>query len=595
MIWRLCFFVSVGVIIGGILYAINENRRKRQAFLKPLNLFIVSVFFAATIMFIPIFQSYLDGQEFKVMSILLLSIHSAIRLFVVDCDYSTVAGMIPQDNTWWNSLYTLLYALLFVISPTLTFSLVLSFFKNISAYCKYAFGYYREVSVFSEMNEKSLTLAESIRKNDNKQLVVFADVFEKNDEASYEMMERARKIGAALFKKDIRNIHFGFHRQKKSMRFFLIGENQMENIEQTIKLVEKYRNRDNTHVFLFATRTTGEVLLSGLVKGKIKLRRINDIRALIDKTLFDDCEKFFDSALENEDGTKDISAVIVGVGQYGRNMIKALSWYCQMDGYRVSIDAFDKDAKAYEKLYVECPELLSEERNGVFEAGEAQYRIAVHSGVEAGTKSFTDAIEKLKNATYVLVALGEDELNIHTALYLRMIFERMGVKPIIQAVVYNSKEAKALENITNYAGQRYDVDFIGNMESLYSEESITNSVLEEEALSRHLKWGAEDDFWTYEHNYRSSMASAIHMKARIHCGIPGAEKEEKDLTELERDALEVLEHRRWNAYMRSEGFVYSGSPNKSSRNALAKMHNDLVPFEILTEEEKRKDSQVGSR
>ena len=124
---------------------------------------------------------------------------------------------------------------------------------------------------------------------------------------------------------------------------------------------------------------------------------------------------------------------------------------------------------------------------------------------------------------------------------------------------------------------------------------IIDSELEEDALRIHMKWGKEEEFWTYEYNYRSSMASAIHMKARIACKIPGADKMEKDLTEEERDIIEVLEHRRWNAYMRAEGYVFSGSKEKSSRNDLGKMHHDLVDFSSLSEEEKRKDSKVGTK
>lgn len=98
----------------------------------------------------------------------------------------------------------------------------------------------------------------------------------------------------------------------------------------------------------------------------------------------------------------------------------------------------------------------------------------------------------------------------------------------------------------------------------------------------------------YDEGIAPGSNSAIHMKARIACGIPGAGKKEEDLTPEERDIIEPLEHRRWNTYMRSEGYVYSGSPNKSSRNDLAKMHHDLVDFESLTEEDKRKDSSVGT-
>lgn len=91
------------------------------------------------------------------------------------------------------------------------------------------------------------------------------------------------------------------------------------------------------------------------------------------------------------------------------------------------------------------------------------------------------------------------------------------------------------------------------------------------------------------------MASAVHMKARIWCGIAGADKKEEDLTLEERDIIEHLEHKRWNTYMRSEGYVYSGSNDKSSRNDLAKMHHDLVNFDSLSEEDKRKGSSVGTR
>ena len=74
----------------------------------------------------------------------------------------------------------------------------------------------------------------------------------------------------------------------------------------------------------------------------------------------------------------------------------------------------------------------------------------------------------------------------------------------------------------------------------------------------------------------------------------GADKREEELTLQERDIIETLEHRRWNAYMRAEGYVYSGSKESSSRNDLGKMHHNLIRYADLTEEDKRKDSRVGS-
>ena len=122
------------------------------------------------------------------------------------------------------------------------------------------------------------------------------------------------------------------------------------------------------------------------------------------------------------------------------------------------------------------------------------------------------------------------------------------------------------------------------MEKSYSEDVILNSELENKALERHLKWGVEDDFWKYEYNYSSSVASAIHIKVREACGIAGAGKKTDEQTAEERLMLEQLEHRRWNAYMRSEGFTYA-----QKRNNLAKTHHCLVEFKKLSQKEQEKD------
>jgi len=249
---------------------------------------------------------------------------------------------------------------------------------------------------------------------------------------------------------------------------------------------------------------------------------------------------------------------------------------------------------AEEKFVALAPELMSSDYNGVDVEGEAQYQITIHPDVDVQTITFADKISKITNASYVFVALGNDDMNINTAVNLRMYFERIKIHPVIQAVVYNSQQRKALEGIANYRGQAYDIEFVGDIESSYTEDVIIDSELEDDALKRHLKWGKEEEFWTYEYNYRSSMASAIHMKARVKCGIPGADKKEADLSDEERTIIETLEHRRWNAYMRAQGYIFSGSTDKSSRNDLAKMHHDLVDYSSLTEEVKRLDSKVGT-
>ena len=230
--------------------------------------------------------------------------------------------------------------------------------------------------------------------------------------------------------------------------------------------------------------------------------------------LYEQGRLLFDSAKKAVDGRKSICAVVVGMGNYGTEILKALTWYGQMDGYRLELHAFDRDPLAEEKFVALAPELMSDVYNGADVEGEAQYQITVHSGIDVDTITFANEIAKLADATYVVVALGDDDINIRTAVNLRMYFERMGIHPIIQAIIHNSQQRRSLESIENYRKQPYDIRLTGDLEASFTEAVIIDSELEEEALCRHLKWGREEEFWTYQYNYRSSVASAIISQSK---------------------------------------------------------------------------------
>ncbi len=594
--WEICFAISVSAlpVAAGISIAINRSRLAEKRKVKLFNALFAGVFAASVTAFIPVHFAGIEANFLEGLRALLLSVFHAMQTFTIGCEFDVINNGMVHCPDSLDVLYQAWASVLYVLAPAFTFGAVLSLFKNITAYLKYLGAYFKEMYVFSELNEKSLALTQDIKSKHKNAAIVFTDVFEDNEENSYELIEQAKKIGAICFKKDIMALQLKCHSARKPIYFFAIGSNETENLNQALWLIDSYRHRSNTRIYIFSSKIGSALLLATVDKGEVKVRRINEVQSLVNRVLYDNGQLLFDSAREIAPGTKKISAIVVGMGNHGTEMVKALAWFGQMDGYKLEINAFDKDPLAEEKFIAIAPELMSPDYNGVEVAGEAQYKITVHSGVDVDSISFSRHISAITDATYVFVALGDDDVNINTAVNLRMYFERLKIHPVIQAIVCNSQQKKALEGIRNYRGQPYDITFIGDMESSYTEDVIIDSDLEEEALQRHLKWGEEEEFWTYEYNYRSSMASAIHLKARIACGIPGAGKKEEELTEEERSIIETLEHRRWNAYMRAEGYVYSGSKDKSSRNDLAKTHNDLVDYASLSEEEKRKDSKVGT-
>ena len=596
MKYTVCFMLALFLFAAGIILACKQRKSVAAASVKPLNCLLIAVFSSSVCLLLPIYANLFRGDSFSYIKTFLLSVHNSIRLFLVDGEFDIIDNNITSDigSVW--APYSVFAAILFVMAPILTFSVILSFIRNAYAYIAYTFAFFKDIYVFSELNSASAALAESIKRKNTSAKMVFTDVFESNEEEFYELMQKARLLSGIVFKYDIAYINYRFHSKRKKLVFITIGKDEQENVRQSINLITNYKNRENTSIYVFSSRSEGELLLSDIDKGRIKVRRINESDALISRYLYEYGESLFDDAVEADDAVKEIKAVIIGIGQYGEKMLKALPWFCQMEGCRVYIEAYDKKEKAGDRIRASCPELLSPEHNGVFDPDDAEYEITIREGINVDSASFTELfIQEEKKTTFVFVATGDDNENVRIATNLRTMYERAGIHPRIVTVVNDSDINYSLQNIRNFRGQPYDIQFIGAADHVYSEQAIFSSELEQEALKRHLKWGSEEDFWKYEYNYKSSVATTIHSKMKEHCKIKGAEKEEDELSEEERNSLERLEHRRWNAYMRAEGYVYSNDPDPSTKNHLAKMHNNLVPYQNLTEEDKRKDSKAATK
>ena len=578
MIHNICFIISLLAFAGGITAIIIIRKKTKAVYFKPLNLIIISVFISATSLFIPIYHEIFKGTSLLWIKTILISMHNAIRLFIVDGEFDIINDNITGDIVSIATLYSILAALIFVLAPMLTFSLVLSLMKNVQAYMSYFLSYFRDIYVFSELNDESIALAASIRENYPKAKIIYTDVYESNDERSSELIQKARNLSGILFRNDIEYVRYSVHGKNSNIKFFIIGYDEAENMRQAMALTRAFHDRDRTEFYVFVSGSEGELILADLDKGKIKVRRINESRALVNRYLYERGKVLFDTAKPLQLKEKEIHVLIAGLGRYGKEMLKALAWFCQMDGYRLHIDAFDRDRNARDKLSAECPELLSEEHNGVFDKGDAEYKITIHENIDIYTDNFSKIINRLGTVTFAFVALGNDSENAKAATYLRTLMERQNEHPHIVSVLRDSNINKGMQDVHNFRGQKYDIEFIGAIDRTYSDKAVIGSDLENEALKRHLKWGDEESFWKYEYNYQSSIATTIHTRMKEYCGIKGTGKKEEELTDEERSILEELEHRRWNAYMRSEGYIYSGSLNADSRNDLGKMHHNLVPY-----------------
>lgn len=603
--WTVCFLIALAVFAAGIVMMVLISKRavKVSTTVTPYRVLFFCVAAATFILLIPIYSKQAGDPSspgfLTVLRAVLITAQGTFRFFTADADSIMIAEHITADLGAIAPAYSLFLSLLLVAAPVLTITFVLLLFKDTAVQVKLLFARRKEVYAFSVLDERSITLAEDLRKNHPKSAIIFASV----DESSDDLSSRAYAIKALCSSRDITALRLEKHNARgaesrtSGLYLYTISQDEHLNLTQAMHLIKTCGQVANSFLYVFCTLTESDLLLGDKKKTERAMRvfRVNEIRSMIYRYLYQDGIDLFHKARETENGVKTIHAVIVGLGSYGTELLKALSWVCQMPDYRLEVDAFDKDPQAEDRFAAQCPELIDPAYNGRYIRGDAFYDIRIHSGTDAGSRTFADEISRLKDVTCAFVTCGTDEENIRVSVSLRVLFERMHIKPTINAVVYDTYMKDALTDIADYKGNKYEIEHFGTLQETFSERVIMSSELEKAALLHHLQWGEEDSFWQYEYNYRSSMASALHMKIKTELRIAGIEKPEKDWTPEEAAVLMELEHCRWNAYMRSEGYIRGGCKATKNQDALGKMHFDIIPYEVLTDDEKEKDRRVGSK
>ena len=578
LIWLCLIFTIVAVTI--------VCKNKKTEITKPISIIFVGMLLAVYIGIFPgnyVSANYSDNDFIRFTETFFISIADLIQVFTANTDVKELLGTIgSQEPFLFQQAYIFTMSIMCTVAPLLTIGTLISILMRLSARRRYLFSFFKTVYIFSDLNDRSIVLASDLKNNHPNSVIVFTNV-EQEDVTSEELLSKAKSIGAILFRQDILTPKFHLHTKKAMMFFFIMGINEAENIEHTLILIERYKNRDKTRVYIFSSTRESELALTGVDKGNLKVRRVNEVQSLIYQTLYEKGEKLFNKAIEDDD-KKNINAVVLGMGNYGTEMVKALAWFCQMDGYKLTIHIFDKDPYAESKFKALCPDLMNAKYNGKTKPGETDYTITIHSSVDVDTSEFSDIMKTIPPATFVFISLGSDEENVKTAANMRALSIRYGFPSSIQSVVRNSEISNILSSATNHKGQTYDIDYIGDLQLAYSEHIIINSELETIARDRHVRSGYDEElFWRYEYYYRSSVASEVQKQARNYCHVRGTDKlneHDKDkLTAEEIDFLRCLEHCRWNAFTRGEGYICG-----IETDHLAKTHKCLVSYYDLPPE-----------
>lgn len=515
-----------------------------------LHVFTFGTFIACVIIHLPFyFSAFNFNDAYTYVRPVLLSIHSSLQAFVLGFNYADIINVMKDNldplNPHLNAFYTFWIAALYIIAPILTLTNILSLFKSLWNEWRIKITRFRPIYVFSELNEKSIAMAQSIwdlwtEKNKGKRfkfhrpMIVFTDVYTNNEEIDQELLQMALDLRAKSIKKDITRIHI--KKRKCPVSFFLIGDNESENIEQAIKLNEENKAFVNRSVYIYSSSPEAGYIFDSIDNGK------NSISEITRKQITDDPEAFLRDAGEAKDcydlencyyirridsvnelaistlksdvlltplaqsaeQNKNISVMIVGFGLYGEAFLRNVLWMYQIYGYHLSIHVLDKNDRTYleKRLRKQMPDIaaciINTNDNSLRylneQEGDCCFDIRVYPEIDCDTSDLADLFQDSENSfrqtQLVFVTLGNDDNNIETAVELRRLFDRMNEVseksvrnnenelPLIYSIVYDDRKASNLncgdgiQGIKNHKKTPYHIHFIGKMSDQYNYASL---------------------------------------------------------------------------------------------------------------------------
>ena len=635
----------VNALLAAVVFCFKfsgKDTSKRKGILyniTPFRIFLVGLFLSMLfVMFPPYFCGYFGGEGsvfFRVIKALMFSIRSAIGLFIMDGGFELISSTTAAVGVVRivDELYQVYCAIRFVTAPIATAGIVLSFFKDTTALLRYLISRKGDVYIISQLDERTIVLAQNIKKEFENASVVFAGAKLGDNPAFNALVLKAQRLGAFCFKKSIFEVNYKRKADGIKRKLFFVSLNEDENIRDAMSTLERFRcdellNKSSSEFYVFANSRESEVILDNLDSGNIKIRRVDEYHRFALTTLRE--HSVFNDAKATGGRMK---IAVVGMGLYGIELVKALCWCGQMPYHKLEIHVFDRMKDIAARLERVAPDLLA--NNGKNIPGEANYNIVFHSGVDINEASFTHKICEIGSLTTVYTCLGADEINIECAISIREVLGKMTDKdklPPILSLVYDDLKNVLYEKNNGLHGidnLDYGIKFIGSLGSRYNLEFIERKKLEADGLTCHLSWYKSDVchyeeelkllkeknpdtvenyeqvlreteakyqeslntmdskrelYEHFEYYRRSSLCNALHDEFKKNLGYV----RKGDGSETDR-MISEYEHRRWNAFMRSEGFTYG-----TERDYIAKTHPDLIPYEELSQKQKRKDDVVIS-
>lgn len=640
----ICFAIGLAIWTLAIFFA-WKNRKDTS---KWIFCIMIGIFFSTFFIILPT-EWIKEGKEvsYPTLYTLLSSLFYSFKTLGGRQEITQLETM-PLTSLA-KSIYIVFNYLVFIAAPVLTSSLLLSFFGDMGGKIQYClrFPFISKCCVFSEINENSLALAKGVKSSPGRKTIVFSST-KKTDK---DLLTQAKNLGAILLYKSCKDLKISW--RFPQYEYYLISVHEDKNIELAEAIIAKNIKSQKPKIIInaFVESGTNAKFLESVAKSNIGKSKAYDkpkdkeqltneetseaeqkptieLRCIDEIALFCNYLVYQHPLYCTQNHGNHISVAIIGCGRTGMRMLKTVYWAGQIDGYTLKIRVYDKNAdKVREKFYQQCPGLKGENTIQFVKA-------------DVDTLDFREKLlreENSSDATYIVVAMGDDQLNFSTSDELFKIYRRNNGfdeerMPKIFARVRSNLKSQSYINENDFLEKRH-IHLFGTAESIFSKKTLFNTDLENLALAVHLAYNdclqkekdtekykeADLDFRTKEYNRRSSMAAALHIPAKLHmCGVDVKNVEDifsdseeiikkiqayadriRESKELERMARN--EHDRWNAFSLSEGYQSATAEEmlqyskilKATKDELSMLHLCITDWESLDDLSKVYNSACG--
>ena len=448
-------------------------------------------------------------------------------------------------------------------------------------------------------------------------VIIFTDSYLRTDEETHEeLKDRANVLGAICIKTDILCLNLN---RARSVYYFLVDSERMNNLSSLAALAEgeplwrvrseaEVRGRTaSAYIYVFAEGEKSGAYIRELRKKNrerlrdVVVREVQDYRSMAMNLLYH--VPLYVPLLAGDitdDGKQEKKLVItiLGSGRIGEEVFRNVYWYGQFYDHRLEIHVIARNASAMKQsLMRNYEELLKTCRVDGEEADRELLRIWPEcSGRNEVNPPYADVYFRdydietedffaeygglLKKTHYFVAALGSDRKNMEISGELNrwLAKQRLGNKynfiPVIACAVFDAR----LGDIVRNDGESEDGGWIipfGSHESRFSCRNVFLSDFTERSLAagqiydkQRQEKDADDEYKTLSTVARVAHASykyfsegkiaAVSRRSGEIILESGQNEEELSGWLSDPDAGERLawiEHRRWNAYIRAQGYV----------------------------------------